>query len=315
MQTILVFGATGDQGHSLVRQLVAGGYKVRAATRDPAQFPAHFPAADFRAVDFRAVDFRAVQAVAADFADQASLDAAALGADGIVMHLPFTFDRDYAVSMGRGIALAAKRAKLKRIVFHTSCVVMDEDLGLAGHDARRDIERELLASGVSCVFIRSSVFMDNIVRVWAKPSIVNHGIFAYACKPDLRVSWVCQDDIAAYMIAAYELDKPAPHYLVGGPETLVGAEVAERLSTATGRTVTFRSLHPDEFAGAMSKLVTGDAHFEPGSLYDRIAEFYRWYNAQPVSPLAVDLRPVLSVLAVRPTPMLVWAQQQDWTKI
>ena len=50
MQTILVFGATGDQGHSLVRQLVAGGYKVRAATRDPAQFPAHFPAVDFRAV-------------------------------------------------------------------------------------------------------------------------------------------------------------------------------------------------------------------------------------------------------------------------
>ncbi len=298
MQTILVFGAAGDQGHSLMRQLLARGYHVRAATRDPAGFPA---------------EFDAVAAVAADFADQPSLDRAAEGADGIIMHLPFTFDRGYAVTMGRGIAAAARRARVSRIVFHTSCVVMDEDLGLAGHDARRDIERELLASGVRCVFIRSAVFMDNIVRVWAKPAIVNHGIFAYPCKPDLRIAWISQEDIAAYMIAAYELADPAPHYLVGGPEILVGDEVAARLSTAIGRTVTFRSLHPDEFAGAMSKLVTGSAHFEPGSMYDRIAEFYRWYNAQPVSPLAVDLRPALAVLAVRPTPLLVWALAQDWT--
>lgn len=299
MQTILVFGATGDQGHSLLNRLLAGGYRVRAATRDPAVFPL--------------VAYPGVEAVAADFADQDSLDSAAKGVDGIIMHLPFTFDRAYAVAMGRGIAVAAKRARVGRIVFHTSCVVMDEDLGLSAHDGRRDIERELEASGISCVFIRSAVFMDNIVRVWAKPSIVKHGIFAYPCRPDLQISWISQDDIAAYMIAAYELQKPARQYLVGGPEVLVGDDVAARLSTAIGRPISFRSLHPDEFAGAMSTLVTGSAHFEPGSMYDRIAEFYRWYNAQPVSPLAVDLRPVLAVLAVRPTPLLVWAKEQDWT--
>nr|WP_310522744.1 NmrA family NAD(P)-binding protein [Polymorphobacter sp.] len=299
MQTILVFGATGDQGHALLNRLLAGGYRVRAATREPAKFPvARYPG---------------VEAVAADFDDQASLDAAAQGADGIVMHLPFTFDRAYAVMMGRGIAQAAKKARLGRIVFHTSCVVMDTDLGLSAHDGRRDIERELEASGVTCVFIRSAVFMDNIVRVWAKPAVVNHGVFAYPCKPDLRISWVSQDDIAAYMIAAYELAAPARQYLVGGPEALVGDEVAARLSTAIGRPVTFRSLHPDEFAGSMSKLVTGSEKFEPGSIYDRIAEFYRWYNAQSVSPLVVDLRPVLAVMAVRPTPLLVWAGEHDWS--
>lgn len=299
MQTILVFGATGDQGHALLCRLAAGGYKVRAATRQPESF---------------LVDrYPGIEVVAADFDDQASLDRAAHGADGIVMHLPFTFDRTYAVRMGRGIAEAAKKARMKRIVFHTSCVVMDEDLGLSAHDGRRDIERELEASGVKCVFIRSAVFMDNIVRVWAKPAIVNHGIFAYPCKPDLRISWISQDDIAAYMVAAYTLVAPARHYLVGGPEILVGDEVAARLSRAIGRPIVFRSLHPDEFAGGMSKLVTGSANFEPGSMYDRIAEFYRWYNSQPVSPLAVDLRPVLAVMPVRPTPMLIWASDQNWS--
>jgi NAD(P)H dehydrogenase (quinone) len=300
METVLIFGATGDQGHSLMRQLVAAGYAVRAATRDPAAFDR--------------TAFPGVEPVAADFIDQASLDAAAAGCAGILMHLPFTFDRAFARIMGGNIARAAKRAAVGKIVFHTSCVVMDADLGLAGHDARRDIEAELASSGVPYVFVRSAVFMDNLARVWAKPAIVQHGVFAYPCKPDLKIAWVDQEDIAAYMIAAFQHPRLTAHrFTVGGPEALTGNEVAIRLSEAIGRQVTFRSLDPDEFAGAMSKLVTGDAKFEKGSLYDRMADFYRWYNAQSTSPLAIDLRPVLEVLPVRPTPLLVWAKAQDWT--
>jgi NAD(P)H dehydrogenase (quinone) len=299
MKRILIFGATGDQGHGLMRQLVAAGFAVRAATRDPTQFDrAAFPG---------------VEPVAADFADQQSLDAAAGGCSGVIMHLPFTFDREYARQMGRNIGLAARRAGVSKIVFHTSCVVMDEDLGIAGHDGRRDIEAELAATGVPYVFIRSAVFMDNIARIWVKPAIVQHGVFAYPCKPDLAISWVDQEDIAAYMIAAFLHPALTAHrFTVGGPEALTGAQVAARLSEAIGKPVTFRSLDPDAFAGAMSKLVTGSALFERGNLYDRMAEFYRWYNGQPISPLAIDLRPVLALLPVRPTPLLRWAGKQDW---
>jgi NAD(P)H dehydrogenase (quinone) len=299
MQPILIFGATGDQGHSLMRQLVAAGYRVRAATRDPSAFPA--------------MAFPGVDAVAADFTDQASLDAAAAGCAGIVMHLPFTFDRAYARLMGENIGLAGRRAGVGKIVFHTSCVVRDHDLGIAGHDGRRDIEAALAASGVPHVFIRSAVFMDNMVRAWVKPAIVARGVFAYPCKPDLAISWTSQEDIAAYMIAAFrDPALLADRFTVGGPEALTGDQVAARLSRAIGRPIRFQSLDPDAFAGAMSQLVTGSPDFQPGSLYDRMAEFYRWYNAQPESPLAIDLRPVLAVLPVRPTPLLVWAGQHDW---
>lgn len=301
METILIFGATGDQGHSLMRQLVAAGFAVRAATRDPATFDR--------------VAFPGVDPVAADFADQASLDAAAAGCSGIVMHLPFTFDRDYARLMGRNIGLAGKRSGVRKIVFHTSCIVRDEDLDLLGHDARRDIEAEIEQTGVPFVFVRSAVFMDNIVRVWAKPAIIQHGIFAYPAKPDLAIAWIDQEDIAAYMIAAFNHPALTAHRItVGGPEILTGDEVAARLSEAMGRAISFRSLAPDEFAAAMSRLVTGSESFEPGSIYDRMADFYRWYNAQPTSPLAIDLRPVLALLPVRPTPLLVWAKRQDWTR-
>ncbi len=281
-----------------MRRLLAQGHSVRAATRDPAAFPS--------------ADFPDVEPVAADFADTASIARAAAGARAIVMHLPFTFDRAIARGMGRTLRTAADAAGIERIVFHTSCVVVDRDLGVDGHDARRDIEAELRRATARHVFIRSAVFMDNMIRAWAKPGIVNHGVFAYPCKPDLGISWIDQQDIAAYMVAALEAADPPETLLVGGPEVLTGDEVAARLSLASGRPISFRSLHPDEFAAAMSLLVTGSPAFAPGSIYDRMAQFYRWYNAQPTSPLAVDLRPVLAVLPVRPTPLLVWAQRQDW---
>lgn len=300
METVLIFGATGDQGWPLMRQLQAAGYKVRAATRDPAAF------------DWS--PYPGVEPVAADISDQASLNAAAKGASGTVMHLPFTFDRSFARHMGSAIAEAARQAGHSKIVFHTSCVVADHDLGIDGHDGRRDIEAAIEASGVPFVFVRSAVFMDNMVRDWARPSITKHGLFAYPAAPTLKVSWISHEDVAAYMIAAYADETlTAERFYVGGPEALTGDEVAERLSKALGRTIRFHSLHPDEFARGISKLVTGKDDFEPGSIYDRMAEFYRWYNAQPVSPLDVDLRPVLKVLPVRPTPLLVWAGQQNWS--
>ncbi len=299
MAKTLVFGATGDQGLPLLRALIAHGHTVRAATRDPVRFPAGA--------------FPGVEPVAADLIDHASLTSAATGCDAIVMHLPFTFDRGVARVMGSAIRAAADAAGIARIVFHTSCVVMDQDLGVDGHDARRDIEAELSRATARCVFIRSAVFMDNMVRVWAKPSIVNHSVFAYPCRPDLGIAWIDQEDIAAYMVAALEAADPPRTVLVGGPEVLTGDQVAARLTLAIGRPITFRSLHPDAFASAMSLLVTGSPAFEPGSMYDRMARFYRWYNAQAVSPLAVDLRPALAVLPVRPTPLLVWAKRQDWS--
>jgi NAD(P)H dehydrogenase (quinone) len=199
-------------------------------------------------------------------------------------------------------------------VFHTSCVIADHDLGTGGHDGRRDIEAILAASGIPFVIIRSAVFMDNMIRVWAKPSIVHHGLFAYPASDTLKVSWVALDDIAAYMVAALETPEAAGRrFLVGGPQALTGHEVAERLTRVLGKPVRFHSLTPDDFARAMSKLVTGSEEFERGGLYDRMAEMYRWYNAQPISPLSVDLAPVLAVLKVTPTPFETWAARQDWT--
>lgn len=297
IEKTVLLGATADQGIPLAAQLRAAGYRVTAAARRP-----------------EAVG-QGLDSVFADIADAASLAPAFAGQDALLMHLPFEFDRARAAAYGRNIARAARRAGLRKIVFNTSCFVADRDLDLSAHDGRRDIERALEDTGIPCVFIEPVVFMDNLIRPWSKPSIVDRGVFAYPAAPELRISWVCLDDVAAYMVAALATDRAdGRHVPVGGPEPLVGAEVAARLAEALGRPVRFESIAPDEFAARMSELVTGSRDVAPHSIYEGMAKFYRFYNEQPESVLVVDPAATRELLDVAPTPMQDWLARQDWSR-
>ncbi len=299
MQRVLVLGATGDQGHPLLRRLIAAGMVPVAALRNRNALAG--------------TQFAAVETVEASLYDHQSMIAAANGMDSIAAHLPFVFDRELAKQLGANIAAAARANGVRKIVFNTSCHVEDHDIGNPAHDGRRDIEQAIIGSGSAHVILEPKVFMDNMIRSWNKPSIVNQGIFAYPAKPDLKISWICLDDIAAYMVEALARDDlPSGRYRIGGPEALTGAEVAARLSQAAGRPITFKNLSPDQFASAMSLLVTGSAEVPPLSIYDGMASFYRWYNAQPLSPLIADVDEMARNFRHAPTSLAAWAARQDW---
>ena len=299
MKRVLVIGATGDQGHPLLRCLVKEGFEPVAALRNPNAL--------------QNTEFSAVETVQADLMDQSSMIEAAKSVDAMAAHLPFTFDLEIAQTFGTNLAAAAKANNVEKIVFNTSCYVHNTDLGIGGHDGRRIIEAAIMGSGVPYVIFEPVVFMDNFTRVWAKPGVVKNDTLGYPAGPDLKVNWICLADVAAFMVEAIkQSDAPSGRYPIGGPESLTGDEAAERLTQAAGRKIGFKSLRPDEFAAGMSLLVTGSTEYEPGSIYDRMAEFYRWYNAQPTSPLTVDLDHVLSIFPIQPTPLLEWAKTIDW---
>ena len=300
IEKVCVLGAPADQGQPLVAALLAKGFAVTAGVR--------------RADAMAATPFPDLPTVHADITDADAMAQAFAGQDAAAFHLPFEFDRARAASFGRAIAEGASHAGLKKIVFNTACFVADHDLDLSAHDGRRDIEAALEATGIPCVFIEPVVFMDNIYRIWARPLIVREGVFAYPAKPSLKIDWVCLEDVAQAMTSALLSDAAdGRHVPLGGPESLTGDEVAERLAQALGKPIRFRSLDPTEFASAMSKLVTGSAEIEPNSLYHGMAMFYSWYNAQPTSPLTVDRTIAADLLGFKATPLVTWAKAQDWT--
>ena len=302
IRKVLVLGASGDQGQPLLRELQAKGFSPTAGVR--------------RLDALRDTPYAKLPVVDADIDDEESLVAAFKDQDALAMHLPFEFDRERAAGYGRRVGSAARRAGLGKIVFNTSCFVADRDLDLSAHDGRRDIERSIAESGVPYVIVRPVVFMDNIIRIWSKPSIISQGVWAYPASATLKISWVCLDDVAAYMTCALGRDElTAEAVLVGGPEALVGSEVAQRLSFAAGRPIRFQSLSPADYAAKMSLLVTGSSEVEPHSIYDGMAMFYRWYNAQPVSPLAIDTAASLRKLPITPTSLSDWAARQNWDSV
>ncbi|WP_422345679.1 SDR family oxidoreductase [Parasphingorhabdus sp.] len=296
----MTIGATGDQGHPLLQRLLEAGMHPVAALRNTSTLT-NTPFAD-------------VETVEADLYDEQSMIKAAQDMDAIAMHLPFVFDLEKATQLGHNIVAAAKASSVRKIVFNTSCYVADEDNGNPAHDGRRAIEKAIIDSGLEYAIFETKVFMDNMIRSWNKPSIVNSSIFAYPAKPDLKISWICLDDVAAFMVEALQNDDlPSGRYAIGGPQALVGDEVATILSEVADKPITFKSMTPDEFASAMSLLVTGSATVEPKSIYSGMASFYSFYNEQPVSPLIADTEEMARYFKTRPTPLTVWAARQDWS--
>ncbi|QGN54263.1 SDR family oxidoreductase [Novosphingobium sp. Gsoil 351] len=299
IEKVCVLGAPADQGLPLVAELLTKGFAVTAGVR--------------RADAMAGTPFPDLPTVAADITDADSMAQAFAGQDAAAFHLPFEFDRARAAGFGRAIATGAKRAGLQKIVFNTACFVANRDLDLSAHDGRRDIEAALEATGIPCVFIEPTVFMDNAYRIWTRPLIMREGVFAYPAKPSLKINWVCIEDVAQAMVASLlTTAADGRHVPLGGPEALVGDEVAERLSEGLGKPVSFQSLDPNEFASRMSKLVTGSSAIAPHSIYHGMAAFYSWYNAQPSSPLTVDPALAADLLGVVGTPYIDWVRSKDW---
>jgi Predicted nucleoside-diphosphate-sugar epimerases len=297
---VCVLGAPADQGQPLVAELLAHGFQVTAGVR--------------RADAMAGTPFPDLPTVHANITDADAMASAFAGQDAAAFHLPFEFDRARAAHFGTQIAEGARRAGLKKIIFNTACYVAYHDLDLSAHDGRRDIERALEETGIPCVFIEPTVFMDNQYRIWTRPLIMREGIFAYPAKPDLKINWVCLEDVAQAMRRALQTDAAdGQHVPLGGPEALTGDEVAANLSEAIGRPVRFQSLAPEEFAARMSELVTGSREVTPLSIYDGMAKFYSFYNTQPTSPLVVDPKHAHDLLGMEPTRHLDWAKSKDWS--
>ena len=300
IKKVCVLGAPADQGIPLVASLLEHGFEVTAGVRrDNAMADTPFPD---------------LPTVHADITDADAMAQAFAGQDAAAFHLPFEFDREKAAHFGQQIAAGAKRAGLKKIVFNTACFVADHDLDLSAHDGRRDIERSLEETGIPCVFIEPTVFMDNQYRIWTRPLIMRDGIFAYPAREDLLINWVCLEDVGQAMTRALMTDAAdGMHVPIGGPEALLGDQVAANLTEAIGRPVRFQSLAPEEFAARMSELVTGSREVQPLSIYDGMAKFYAFYNSQPTSPLVVDPQNARDLLGMEPTSHLDWAKSKDWT--
>ena len=228
---ILVTGATGKVGQEVAKQLKAKGEPFRVLARSPGKA--------------RALLGGDVEVAAGDLGDPASLDAALAGADRLFL-LPATDPRQREWELNA--IDAAKRAGVKHVV-KLSAIGASRDSPVVLARWHREVEEALEASGLAWTILQPTFFAQNFLNF--APSIQAQGVFHSSVAG--RASFVDVRDIAAVAVAALtEPGHEGKTYVITGPEAISYAEAAEKLSAATGRTVTYVQVPEDGVRQALA---------------------------------------------------------------
>jgi uncharacterized protein YbjT (DUF2867 family) len=213
---ILVTGATGLNGKALVRQLSAKGVLLRALVRNVGK------AAELAALPN-------VEIVVADMAKPETLPAALRGVERAMLNS--SADPAMLEVQSNFIAAAAK-AGVKHVV-KLSGIMPELDSPFRFARMHGEIEKRLEAAGMAFTHLRAGEFMPTYFR--QVPSIVAKGAL-FLPMENQRIASIDVGDLAE--IAAMILTSPGHEgkiYPLTGPEALTMAEVAEKLSAATGQ--------------------------------------------------------------------------------
>ncbi|MGV9818219.1 NAD(P)H-binding protein [Nocardia xishanensis] len=231
---IVVTGATGNIGRSLVPLLAAAGAQVTAVSRGigGVELP------------------EGVRGVAADLGDPASLSPALAGAKSLFLLL--SGEQLMTGPEPEEVLGAVADAGVRRVVF-VSSVGTQTRPEAAGYDRLRAYEKALRASDLEWTILRPGGFFSN-TYAWAE-SVRTESVVA-APFGSVGLPSVDPADIAAVAAAALREDGHAGRiYTLTGPALSTPREQAAALGAALGKEVRFVELTPAQAREGMLRFM------------------------------------------------------------
>ena len=293
---IAVTGATGAQGGGLIRAILAhpdGGFSARALTRDPNSDKAQALAA------------LGVEVVKADLDDEASLVAAFEGAYGAYCLTNFWehFSPDKEIEQAAALARAAKAAGVAHVIWSTledvrDFVPLDDDrmptlqgkYKVPHFDAKGEANHFFTESGVPTTLLNTSFYWENLIYFGMGPQAGEDGSLSITFPlGDKKLAGIAAEDIGACaygIFAAGDTFKGQTVSIAGGH--LSGQEMADALSQALGREVSYNAVSPDTY-----RSFGFPAADELGNMFQFNADFSEQYCAARDLDAARALNPGL----------------------
>ena len=248
---VLVTGATGRQGGSVVRHLLAGGWNIRALTRDPGTKAA------------RALAGRGIELVKADLEDPASLAGACRGVYGVYSVQDFwAVGASREVNQGKNLADAATNAGVEHFVY-SSVGGAERDSGIEHWESKWEIEKHIRRLGLPATILRPAGFMENYYIDQVEIGILR-GKLMDPIRADKAYQTIATEDIGAFVALSFG----RPQEFIGMELEIAGSELtnpqaAEVFSRVLGRRVRFQRLPMP-----MVRLVLGKEFYQ----------MFRWFN-------------------------------------
>ena len=270
---ILVTGATGLNGRELLRRLSGRGVSVRALVRSVA-----------RAEGLSSLP--KVEIVEGDMARPETLAGALRGVDRAML---ISSSDPAMLDVQSNFIEAARKAGVQHVV-KLSGIMPEPDSPFRFARMHAEIERRLEASGMAFTHLRAGEFMPAYFR--QAPSIVANGAL-FLPMENAKIASIDVGDIAE--VAAAVLTGSGHEgkiYPLTGPEALTMAEVAEKLSTVTGKTIRYVNVAPEDAKRA--QLGAGMPPYMADALAELFAERRKGKEAQisPVVQMILGRRPI-----------------------
>lgn len=228
--TILVTGATGQQGGAVARALLSKGHRVKALTRKPESEVARRLAA------------AGAEVVAGDLADTASVVRAAGDVDTMfLMGNSYEAGMEEETRQGILAADAAKAAGVGHLIY-SSVANADKKTGIPHFDSKYLVEKHVAGLGIPYTISAPVAFMENVVAPWSI-SALSQGTYAFAVPPKRVLQLVALADIGAFVAALAERREQVfgKRFDFAGDE-LSGEEEAKILSEAIGRPISYQEI-------------------------------------------------------------------------
>lgn len=282
-KSVLVTGATGQQGGTVARKLLADGYRVRAMTRKPDSE---------RAKELVKLGAEAIQG---DLDDAASLERAVQGVWGVfAVQNTWEAGVEKEEVQGKRLAEIAKAAGVQHFVY-SSVGSAHRHTGIPHFDNKSRVEATVRGLGFpSYTIIRPVFFMENLLSPWFKPGI-DQGKLMIGIAPTTVLQMIAVDDIGKYGLLAFE-----KHAELNGREIDIAGdektmpETARIFSTAARKKITFERVPIEEtrkFSEDFAMML---------EWFDRVG-----YNA--------DIQANAKEFGIRPIRLEKWASQQNWS--
>lgn len=224
-RSILITGATGQQGGATLKNLIGKGFELRALTRKPDS-----PAA-------RQLAGRGVTVVEGNLDDPASLTRAMTGVWGVFsVQTPFEGGVEQEEAQGKRLATLAREAGVQHFVY-ASVGSVHRATGIPHFDNKWRIEQTVRSLGFpSHVILRPVFFMENLLSPW----FLNGDAIFVAIRPDTVLQMIAVEDVGRYHARAFlDAERLNRREIDIAGDALTMPDAAKALSTGLGRAISF----------------------------------------------------------------------------
>lgn len=242
MATMLVTGATGAQGGSVARHLLAdGSWSVRAFTRKPES-----PAA-------QALRSAGAEVVQGDLGDRGTIERALEGCEGLYAVTNFWEHFDREVEHGMNLVDAAASAGTRDVILHSLPSVEDEtggELHVPHFDLKAKVEAHARERVPHAAILHIAFYFDNFTSFFP-PRRQENGTYVFGFpQGDTSLAGIAAEDVGGVVLGMLrDLDRFRGRVVYAVGDDIPAARYAEIMSQVLDLPIVYQHIERETFAG------------------------------------------------------------------